>query len=141
MEFLIEEMKDICFNYNHEVRSKHVAIVIKNTKILSEPSFNYLIENDTIHAEISAMQNFLKKNKKTCDRMIKKISLIVLRVNRYNELVNSKPCYHCLEYLKNIGIKNIYFSDDNGNIIKEKTKYMKTEHITRNRRIINRIII
>lgn len=46
----------------------------------------------------------------------------------------SKPCYHCIEFLKYIGIKRVFYSDDDGNIICEKVNTIYNDHITGIRR-------
>ena len=50
----------------------------------------------------------------------KSIDLLVIKININNELINSKPCYHCIKFIirkhREINIKNIYFSNENGEI-------------------------
>ena len=51
-----------------------------------------------------------------------KYSIIVVRIKRdTGEFVNSKPCKHCIERIKQHGIRKVYYSDENGNIVMEKT--------------------
>lgn len=69
------------------------------------------------HAEIDAIQH-LTHNRKIKPR--KKISLIVIRINKLGILRNSKPCSKCIELLSNnryFKIKRIYYSNENGDII------------------------
>ncbi len=61
-------------------------------------------------------------------------SLVVMRVNCAGKLVNSKPCIDCLSYLKSLGIKNIYYSNDASTLTREKTKNINTTHICRSRK-------
>lgn len=77
------------------------------------------------HAEIEAMiraQRWIarKKHKKI------KLNLIVLRYSISGKLGESRPCYHCLKELQasNLNIKNVYYSDINGAIKKEKFSHM-----------------
>lgn len=50
--------------------------------------------------------------------------MIVIRVNSKGELCSSRPCYNCLDMMKAVGIKRVYYSDDNGNIVVETVKDM-----------------
>jgi len=50
--------------------------------------------------------------------------LIVIRVNSKGELCSSRPCYNCLDMMKAVGIKRVYYSDDKGNIVVETVKDM-----------------
>ena len=48
---------------------------------------------------------------------------MVIRLSRKNEIQCSKPCYNCIETMKNLPpkigykINNIYYSDSTGNIV------------------------
>ena len=52
-----------------------------------------------------------------------KYNLLVIRVNSQGQLVNARPCHNCTDMLKSCGIKNIYYSTEDG-IICEKVKHM-----------------
>jgi len=56
--------------------------------------------------------------------------MVVIRINTKNELVNSKPCENCIYYLRLYGIKNVYYSNENGEIVKEKITEIESEHRT-----------
>ena len=51
---------------------------------------------------------------------------MVLRVNKSGYICNSKPCENCIQYMntilrkRNYIIKNIYYSNEFGDIIKTK---------------------
>jgi hypothetical protein len=67
------------------------------------------------HAEVDVINKLIKyKN------LPKSIDLLVIKININNELINSKPCYHCIKFIirkhREINIKNIYFSNENGEI-------------------------
>ena len=55
---------------------------------------------------------------------MKKNDLIVIRINKQGDLVSSRPCYNCLEMMKAVNIKKVYYSDNDGNIICENVKDM-----------------
>lgn len=73
------------------------------------------------HAEIDCVKqikyNYIKTKK------IKTYNLLLLRITHSNKLCTVRPCYHCVKQLSNtkfIKIKNIYYTDDDGNFIVDK---------------------
>lgn len=47
---------------------------------------------------------------------------------------NSAPCKHCLDLMKSLGIRRVYYSFE-GKIVMEKVNEMQTDHISaKNRR-------
>jgi len=84
------------------------------------------INNRPIHAEIDAI-NKLPKNK---TNKVIKINILVIRATKNNELKMSMPCVHCLYNIVNLPntkgyiVKNIYYSNNDGQIIKTNTKKM-----------------
>lgn len=44
----------------------------------------------------------------------------MIRTDEKGNLKNSKPCTHCLETLKLFNVKCIYYSDDEGKIVRKK---------------------
>ena len=50
--------------------------------------------------------------------------MVVIRVSASEnlELVNSKPCNVCLWYMKMIGVRNCYHSDENGGLSRIKVQ-------------------
>jgi len=47
---------------------------------------------------------------------LKGMNILVVRLNKRNELRLAKPCQHCQMYLKFVGLKNCYYSNSNGEI-------------------------
>ena len=58
----------------------------------------------------------------------KKLEMFVIRVNNKGHLVNSKPCNSCIYYMQLYGIKSVYYSNDGGEIIKEKLNDIEATH-------------
>ena len=89
-----------------------------------------------IHAEYDAIRKLpkLKRNKR-----LKLINILVIRLSVKNRLQLSKPCANCIQMMKlfpeKLGykIKHIYYSDNNGHIVKSDLKTLDNEekHITR----------
>ena len=91
----------------------------------------------SIHAEINAISNlpYIKKTKKKSN-----INILVIRTSHNGKINMSKPCLNCIRLMqilpqnKGYIIKNIYYSDENGNIIKtnlNKITNDKDIHISR----------
>lgn len=67
--------------------------------------------------------------------MFSKIVLVVIRWNGTGFRM-SKPCKHCTQYLKYIGIKKVYYSTDEGTLKYEKVNNMSSDHVCMVRRLI-----
>lgn len=89
------------------------------------------------HAEVDAMLK-LPSRKKTKNSL--KVCLIVLRVDKNGKLKSSRPCSDCLrrlQWLHGYKISYIYYSNNDGNIVKAKyTNLLESDiqHITRGHR-------
>jgi cytidine deaminase len=74
-----------------------------------------------IHAEYDAIRKLapLKRQKRLVN-----INILVIRLSGKNKLQSSKPCANCIETMKQLppklgyNIKNVYYSNDDGSIIK-----------------------
>jgi cytidine deaminase len=108
--------------------------VLKKTTILSY-GFNRMGDVSGsipgIHAEHDAINKLkpLKRNK----RRLEPIHLLVVRFSKNNKLQNSKPCTNCIQVIKQLPekkgykIKNIYYSNDNGDIIKSNITKLEND--------------
>ena len=106
-----------------DMYQKHGAIAICNGKI--EGGYNQLKTPISIHAEVHALNNLLK-NTKTWKR---RITIFVVRA-KGDKWLNSKPCLACLEYMNKCGVKKIYYSNTEGNIVCDTVdNLMKDENI------------
>lgn len=78
----------------------------------------------SVHAEI----NMLKKiQKQPSINRRKNYDIIVVRVSRTGVFGNSRPCFHCVANLianNHIKIKYVYYSNCDGEIMKEKLSDM-----------------
>jgi deoxycytidylate deaminase len=63
--------------------------------------------NSSIHAEVDAIIK--------AKRDLKGMSMLIVRVSK-SGLALAKPCKYCLEYCNHVGIKNIYYSNELGEI-------------------------
>lgn len=95
----------------HIHNTEHVHNINKNT---------YNIEN------INKLKNsdaFIKLRK-----IMSQITIIVIRIGNDGKLCNSRPCVECIDILKMMDIKCVRYSDNMGNIIEERVKYMMSDH-------------
>jgi cytidine deaminase len=80
---------------------------------------------NSVHAERNAIEKLPSKKK------ISDINLLVIRFSKNGKICMSKPCTKCIDYMLNYpckrgyNIKTIYYSDENGNIIKTNLSKLK----------------
>lgn len=113
--------------------NKHGACLLIGNKIYTIGYNKYIREdiiNDqlikfTIHAEIDALC-------KVDNRLIKGMDILIIRLGnpRTNKLRNSRPCNACIEKLYQKGIRRVYYSDENGDIVYEFAESMPKSHIS-----------
>jgi len=106
---------------------------IKKARILSF-GVNQLGDTDGntpgIHAECDAISKLIPLKPK---KKLENINLLVIRLSTKNKIQCSKPCYNCIETMKNLPpkigykINNIYYSESNGNIVKTTIKALEKE--------------
>lgn len=109
-----------------ELQQKHSAIITYGNKII-KTGFNTLTE----HAEVNVLNKLKNINfpKKRC----KTIEFYVIRSNDNVNFINSKPCYHCIEYIKKFNITKIIYSYNN-KFIKENIDDIENDHICKKRK-------
>lgn len=67
-------------------------------------------------------------NKVRCYKNLpKKLDILCIRISPNGTLGNYRPCYYCLKYMlkSRKNIINVYYSNSEGKIIKEKLQNMK----------------
>lgn len=85
-----------------------------------------------IHAEHDAINKLKPLDRK---KKLEPINLLVIRFSKNNKLQNSKPCAICIQTMKTLPqkkgymIRNVYYSDDNGEIIKSNLKNLENEQL------------
>ncbi len=100
------------------------CVVFKGKRILSW-GFNQIRTSNAIpdrfkkfiealHAEQHAIMRVPNKE------LLNGASLLVIRINRNGKLTNARPCKNCMKTINYFGINNIYFSNENGEIVMEK---------------------
>jgi deoxycytidylate deaminase len=112
---------------NNDKRYHHVAFLIKGSRKINvstniyERTFMNGRRLSSVHAEMNVTRIIRSKdqNKKGLDILVVRINKSGSGVPRFG-LCESMPCGACVEHLKNLGFKRIYYSDHNGNIQKVK---------------------
>ena len=123
------------------VNSQHAAALIYNDNILAMNVNKFiktiLIKNGesiekyykTIHAEINL--NYPRNEVRGKD-------IVVIRINKNLALKNSRPCSMCIEKMKKLGIRKVYYSNNDGEMICEDVKTMTSEHISAGNKVLAR---
>lgn len=112
--------------YKSDVFYKHSAAIIHKDKILSCGN-NFRVKDASIHAEIDAFIK-LHNKKHSCG-----LDIIVIRSGK-DKLQYSRPCNHCIEFLKKKGFRKIYYSNEKGTIECEYITDMEQKHISSGKR-------
>ena len=96
-----------------DMNFNHGAVLIYRGKIISR-GYNYYHEHkhnsnykESVHAEVSAINNALKKIHIS---ELKKCELVIIRINKQGEHLNSKPCCHCQNFINKFNIKKVFYS-------------------------------
>ncbi len=105
-------------------------------------------DSDGIMPGIHAEHNALTKLKPLrIKKKLETINILVIRLSKTNRIQSSKPCDNCIKMMniipekKGYKIQNIYYSDNDGNIIKTTLNNLKNEepHYSRYYRKLNEI--
>lgn len=130
--------------YNGDVQVEHYSVAIQNGKIISPLLNNYHrtkvlgVIKGTIHAEMAVINfivnsHFIRKNINNTRLVLKKMGKIDIMVWRRSSIGvrNSKPCKECTAMMNKYNIRKVYYSMDDGHLRCEKTKNIKTTHLSR----------
>ena len=116
------------------------AAVTRGSRMVSRPSCNSPQNTyrglcyGSLHAEARAIVNYFGRSL-TFDKKKggvfygakpknQKLDIVVVRVNRSGETCNARPCYNCLNMMKAVGIRRVYYSISPDEFICENVKDM-----------------
>jgi len=110
---------------------KHSAILICKNKILSigyNKYFKELMNGNkifllTIHAEIDVLF-------KTNMKWVRGLDILIIRIDKNLNLKNSRPCNACIDKLKEKGIRKVFYSNEEGEIVCEFIDNMDKLHVS-----------
>lgn len=74
---------------------------------------------------------------RTNQKIFKKISLYVVRIDRSNSFKDSAPCVDCIKVIRALNIKKIVYSTDNGDFKVVKPNDYITTHMSQGRRLLD----
>ena len=162
---IIDNMRNT--DYNGDMYHKHLAVLVRHKKPVTPFKFNFLNTysfkkvKGSIHAEMHSLKWYLSRiscykyqkslnDQKYLEKLQKKSSNLIIIVVRLKfvdgdvVMLNSKPCVDCIDTLKILGCKSVYYSTgDADNPIKmEYLKDIDTEHVCAMRNYIrNKFLI
>lgn len=92
----------------------------------------------SLHAEMDAYSKI-----KNFKGITKKVDLFVIRITKGGNLAESRPCFHCIDYLSRskLKIQDVYYSTSKGIIVSESFCDMiksNSKYITRGYRKKNK---
>ena len=106
---------------------------LKKVKILSY-GINMMGDSEGlqpgIHAEHDAIRKLCPLKRK---KRLENINMLVIRLSGKNKLQSSKPCINCINIMKTLPhklgykIRDIYYSNENGEIVKSSLKNLEME--------------
>jgi hypothetical protein len=137
-QYLINICNNLITKYNisnENFKSFHICALLCNNNVIAigEKSLRKLSTCPlSTHAEMHMLYK-INKNPKLSNRQNKKYDILVIRISKNGSLGMSRPCYHCIKTLlanNNINIVNVYYSDNDGNIICEKLVNMADSELT-----------
>ena len=128
---IFDKIKEIAFAFDKDSfpgRSLHLSFIIYKKRIIaigqnSKKTHPINLRNPKISKEGVDISSFrgvcsewsaLRQLKNLTNIPAKKCSLINIRINKLNEIRNSRPCNSCVPLLLFFGIDNIYYSDETG---------------------------
>lgn len=77
------------------------------------------------HAEQDVLDKYEKRKFLYKKIPVRKLHMIVIRVNNAGDLCESKPCQNCLRLLRDYGIRKVTYSSENGLLITEHIAHME----------------
>jgi deoxycytidylate deaminase len=111
------------------------AGILKNSKLVTKPCCNIARNTcrgvfiGSLHAEAHAMINYFGKHltydgkEWRCSKPTK-LDLVVIRINKSGNICNARPCYNCVNMMKSVGIRKVYYSINEDELVCEKVKDM-----------------
>lgn len=105
-----------------ELRTTHVSFLIKSGKIVhigwnKKRTHPFNLQHP-YHEGFVGLHSELDVCLKSGKDDLSGYEIVVIRVNRNDKLTMSKPCNGCASVLKQFGIKDIWYSNNDGKVVK-----------------------
>lgn len=102
------------------------CVIVKSGRIISSGYNSVGCHNvnsyrkcrNSVHAEQHAIQRLLGQ-----PSLLFGATLYVSRVANSGRLLLARPCPFCMNLIRSVGIKKVFYSDSNGSITMEKVSY------------------
>jgi deoxycytidylate deaminase len=94
-------------------RHRHGCVIFNGSRIIAT-GFNEIRYCSKLNKKYRKFINSLHAEQKTIlftQSPIKRCSLLIIRINKENKLVNSKPCKMCQALIADVGITKVYYSN------------------------------
>jgi deoxycytidylate deaminase len=103
--------------YKHKVISSGVNSYVTNPLQKKYNQFRFTVDNTlhSKHAELDCLLPLLNRN----DIEFSRVSLYIYRQHKSGALGVARPCESCLNLIKNLGIRDIYYTGDSSYIHEE----------------------
>ena len=99
------------------------AVVFKGSRIFGSGHNSYRASSiplrykrfpHTLHAEQAAINSVSDWSE------LKGSSILVIRLNKSGNISKGYPCHYCLQTIKHVGIKNLFYSNRIGEIVRRR---------------------
>lgn len=96
-----------------------------------------------IHAEYDSIRKLIPLKRR---KRLENINILVIRLSGKNKLQSSKPCINCINMMKTLPeklgykIQYVYYSNENGEIVKSNLKNLEEEEPHYSRYYRNKIV-
>lgn len=103
-------------------RYKLGAVVFKNKRILSS-GCNQVRHKNNLHPKYLNWEGSICAEKMailSAKRPLKGASILVVRKTPGGKVGLARPCKTCVEYLRYVGITNVYYTTNDGEIVYER---------------------
>lgn len=116
---ILQAQKAISLNPKRKVY-RHGSVLFSGKRILNcgrnfmsktHPKSNS--EWGKIHAELDCILGVARD-------ILENSNLLVIRLSAFGDLVMSRPCPNCMDLIRAANIKNIFYSNNQGQIVKER---------------------
>lgn len=118
---LEKKVIEFAFNQLHKInpnnKSRHVTTLLKGRNIVGyginneKSSYTNFFGYLSNHSEYDAVRKYLRFHTTT---ELSKLSMYNCRINRFNEVVLSRPCRRCQSLLEFFPVKSVFFTGESG---------------------------
>ena len=129
---------EMCSKYGPESRSEtyHICAYFNKDRIIMGENSPRRMGSAPIstHAEMDVLRKIFKNSQlPNSSKRIEKFDVLVIRISKTGKLGSSRPCFHCISTMMNTPIakiQNVYYSTNDGKIVREKLDTMLESELT-----------